>query len=481
MQQKWNLALSDTPEQLYREALTQAQQDRALEIAYRWQWQLGRIYRQQGDRERAIAFYQASLANLQDLRSDLAVLETEVQFDFKEQIEPVYRELADLLLTEPTTDKDLAEALQTIEALQVAELDDYFQDACLTYEPRSIAQLDPEAAVIYTIILPDRLEVIVVTSDRQHNSSPIYYHHAQAVSQGELEQTIRQLRQYITEPDRTKQVQGIANKIYGWLLKPIEAELKSQSPKTLVFVLDGMLQTIPMSALYDGSQYLIEQYAIALTPGLRLLNPRSSSSSASLVAGGISKFLQLKERSFSALSGVSDELNYFNPATSKVLLDEEFTDDNLLQQLNSTSASRLHLATHGQFNSDPQQSFLLLWQKLLTIDEFSALLYDRIKALVNPLDLLVLSACDTATGDRRSALGLAGIAVRTSSLTTIATLWQVQDDSTAELMKYFYQELEKNGKAEALRQAQLRLWQISAKDWQVPSFWAGYVAIGNWQ
>ncbi|MEL6927358.1 MAG: hypothetical protein AAFO95_01835 [Cyanobacteria bacterium J06600_6] len=150
------LQLEYTPQQLYEKALVLAQNTRSPEMAYRWQWRLGRIYRQQGLRARAIASYQASLANLNSLRTDLVALEKEVQYEFKEQIEPVYRELTDLLLTDNPSDLDLAAARNTIEALQIAELDNYFQDACLTFEPKSIDLIDPDAALIYTIVLPDR-------------------------------------------------------------------------------------------------------------------------------------------------------------------------------------------------------------------------------------------------------------------------------------------------------------------------------------
>jgi len=241
------------------------------------------------------------------------------------------------------------------------------------------------------------------------------------------------------------------------------------------------LQTIPMSALYDGQQYLIENFAIALTPGLRLLNPQTVDRSSSFLAGGVSKFLRIEEQEFSALTNVPDELTNFTQFDSQVLLNEQFTPSNLLQQLNQTSATIVHLATHGQFRSDPRQTFLLMWQKLLTIQEFSTLLQSRIRAITNPIDLLILSACETATGDRRAALGLAGIAVRNGSLSTLATLWQVNDESTAELMKLFYQQLESKNKAEALRQAQLELWSRTDKDWQVPAFWSAYIIIGNWQ
>jgi len=364
--QEQNLQLDQTPQQLLEQALILAQGEHAPEMAYRWQWHLGQIYCQQGQRSKAISSYQAALANLSDLRGDLAVLDREVEM-----------------------------ARNVIEALQVAELDNYFQDACLTFEPRSIEQIDQDAAIIYTIVLPERLEIILATSDAQPSPHQMFAHHTEVIKQAKLEKTVQQLRQYITEPDRVLEVQQLSKQIYGWLIAPLEAN--------------------------------------------------------------------------------------FTQFDSQVLLNEQFTPSNLLQQLNQTSATIVHLATHGQFRSDPRQTFLLMWQKLLTIQEFSTLLQSRIRAITNPIDLLILSACETATGDRRAALGLAGIAVRNGSLSTLATLWQVNDESTAELMKLFYQQLESKNKAEALRQAQLELWSRTDKDWQVPAFWSAYIIIGNWQ
>ena len=474
------LSLEYTPQQLYERALILAQSTNSPEMAYRWQWRLGRIYRQQGSRNKAIALYQAAIANLDSLRSDLAALEKEVQYQFKEQIEPVYRELADLLLTDNPSDRDLQAARDTIEALQIAELDNYFQDACITFEPKSINAIDPNAALIYTIVLPDRLEIIMAQGDRSTNRQ-VFHHYSTSIDRNQLEQTIALLRLYITEPDRTREVEHISQQIYSWLMQPLTADLSIQQPKTLVFVLDGILQTIPMSVLYDGKQYLIEKYAIALTPGLRLLNSQPDSRPLSFLTGGISRYLQVDNLRFAALKNVPNELKTAGQQEHPPLLNLEFTPDNLLKQLNQTSASVVHLATHGQFRANPQQTFLLMWQKLLTIKEFSNILQSRIKAYRRPIKLLVLSACDTATGDRRATLGLAGIAVRSGALSTIATLWQINDESTTELMKHFYKHLNHNSKAEALRLAQLELWLVSEKDWQVSAFWSAYIIIGNWQ
>jgi len=481
--QQPNLKLDRTPQQLIEQALNLAQQIHASEIAYRWQWQLGKIYAEKSNRELAIASYQASLASLASLRHDLASLTKEVQFNFHEQIEPIYKECADLLLQGSKSDRDLATAIDVIEALQIAELDNYFQDACITSETRNINQIDKRAAAIYTLVLPDRLEVIMAMDDPDvNNSHQAFYHHSTSIAQENLVEVVTQLRRYITEPDRTTEVQQLSAQLYDILIEPFEADLSRQKPKNLVFILDSILQTVPMSVLYDGEQYLLEKQAIAIAPGLRMLNLQNSEAKASFLAGGITQALQVQEQKFSALNSVEQELNLFPEIKDKVLLNDSFTADNLLQQINDTSASYIHLATHGQFSSNPNKTFLLMWQKLLTIKDFGDILHRRNQRVSVPIELLVLSACDTASGDRYGALGLAGVAVRSGALSTIATLWQVNDESTAMLMKNFYQYLKQDrSKAEALRLAQLKLWQTSDKDWQVPAFWSAYVIIGNWQ
>ena len=482
LQTQQPLNIDSSPQQLLEEALSLSQQIQASEIGYRWQWKLGQIYRQQNRREIAIASYQASLATLANLRSDLAILSQEIQFDFREQIEPIYRELVDLLLATPdNSNEDLENARNTIEALQVAELDNYFQDACLMFEQRNIEAIDLKAAIIYTIVLPDRLEVIMeMGNSNSGDKSKVLHHHTALVSQRDLESTVSQLRQYISEPDRTLKTQELSAQIYDWLIKPFAADFAAKQPETLVFVLDSILQPIPMSVLYDGQQYLIEKYALALTPGLRLLKPQTVDPQTAYVGGGVTKSLQVGDRQFSPLNNVKTELTALSKDSS-IILNREFTANNLLQQINDRSASRIHIATHGQFSSDPNRTFLLMWQKLLTIKQFSQILLKRNQIVTVPIDLLVLSACDTASGDRRAALGLAGIAVRSGALSTVATLWQINDESTAVLMKHFYQNLKLYpNKAKALQLAQLALWQTEGKDWQIPAFWSSYILIGNW-
>ena len=460
---------------LLKRAVTLASSENAPEIAYQWQWQLGRIYRDTGDTEAAIAAYQAAFTNLQKLRGDLVTLNQEIQFSFREQVEPIYRELAGLLLESSQSLPDqerLRAARQVIEALQIAQLDNYFQDACATLKSEEVDRVDPQAAIFYTILLPKRLEVILSLPDGT------LHRHVNRVSQADVEQTVNELQRYLKEPDRLKDVQQRSQSLYNWLIKPFEITFSSQQIHTLVFVLDTVLQNIPMAVLYDGEQYLVQKYATALTPGLRLLGPERLSPKLNALVAGVSERQQVGLREFTALTNVEDEWKMVQATVpSETLLNSRLTRSNLEAQLDFNSFSVVHLATHGQFSSDPEGTFILLWNQVLNVNDFELVLPQRDSSRI---ELLVLSACETATGDKRATLGLAGVAVRGGTSSTLATLWQVNDQSTATLMGQFYQELSKTTKAEALRRAQLKLWETTEQDWQVPSFWGAYVLVGNW-
>jgi len=140
----------------------------------------------------------------------------------------------------------------------------------------------------------------------------------------------------------------------------------------------------------------------------------------------------------------------------------------------------VHLATHGQFSSDADKTFILTWDDRIKVKQLSAILRDRDSAEATPLELLVLSACQTASGDKRAALGLAGVAVRSGARSTLATLWSVSDEAASTLMPRFYQELTVPGttKAQALQRAQLSL--LKDPRFQLPLYWAPFVLVGNW-
>ncbi|MUG97443.1 CHAT domain-containing protein [Scytonema sp. UIC 10036] len=475
-QQKQNLPEADT---LTRQALNLAMTAKAPDIAYRWQWQLGRIAKSRKDSQNAISAYTDAFKNLQSLRGDLVATNPDIQFSFRESVEPVYRELVDLLLKEKQPNLKLAR--EVIESLQLAELDDFFREACIDAKPEQIDQIvdkaNPRTAVFYAFFLQNSLEVILKLpgDDLQHYSTPL--------EQNLAKNTIAQLQQALTQIDRTKDVQRLSKEVYNWIIAPVREKLNSSQVKTLVFVLDGALRNIPMGVLYDGQKYLVEKYAIALTPGLQLLSPRPLAKiELSALTAGVSEERKMEGQEFDQLVYVESELREITSQVrgSKQLLNELFTKPNLQRQINQENYAVVHLATHGQFSSDPDKTFLLLWDNLLKARELNNLLRstDTNQNRKQTIELLVLSACQTASGDERAALGLAGVAIRAGARSTVATLWPVIDESTSLLMKQFYKELTNPNitKVQALQNAQIAL----LKEKEEPYYWASYTLVGNW-
>ncbi|MBN3898008.1 MAG: CHAT domain-containing protein [Nostoc sp. NOS(2021)] len=457
--------------ELAQKSLDIARQLQANDIIAQSAWQVGQLYKQEGDRSKAITAYTEAVNALKALRGDLVAINPDVQFSFRTSVQPVYRELVDLLLENQPSQAELMQARELIEALQIAELDNFFREACLD-KTQQIDRVDPTATIVYPIILPDRLTVILSKAGQPLRS---YVTHK---FQAEIEQTLDNFLVALNPVSDSKDRDRFSQQIYDWLIRPAEAEQAFSDTKTLVFVLDGRLRNIPIAALYDGKQYLIEKYAVALSPGLQLMATRSlHQNHLSAIVGGISQ----ARAGFSALPAVESEMKQISKAvSSSVLLNQEFTSQALAERVKSSSASIVHLATHGQFSSRLEDTFLLTWDGQINVKELSELLKNRGNDPSKAIELLVLSACDTAAGDDRAVLGLAGLAVKSGARSTIATLWPVKDQAAAILMTRFYDQLRqpKITKAEALRQAQISL--IRQTDFHDPFFWSGFVLIGNW-
>ncbi|TFI52697.1 CHAT domain-containing protein [Mastigocladus laminosus UU774] len=506
--------------------------DDTREITYLWQSQLGNLLKQKGENKRAIAAYTAAYNTLQSLRTDLNANNRDVQFNFVQEVKPVYTELANLLLKSELSESELSSlvianpninqskyeqnqpknrlefARRVIESWQLAELDNFFQDPCSqeTDVAVQIDDIDSQAAVIYPISFPDRLEIILslpgktlqqvtipVNEDKLNNTLDKLYDYLDNVTINNSARNI--LSTSNPDPQELKEniqaILPIFGQLYNWLIQPLEPQLNAKQINKLVFVLNGRLQRVPLAALYNGQQYLIEKYGIALVPSLQLIDTKFlKRQNIKVLAAGVSKQIQIQGEIFPALVNVPKELDEIKQAfpTSQKLLNQEFTTKTIKKELKSNFPV-VHLATHGLFSSNPQRNFIITGDgKSISINELSTLLKEQ----ENNLELLVLSACETATGDERAMLGLAGTAVRSGARSTLATLWPVSDASTAQLMGEFYQELKKPGvqKLTALRTAQLsQLESIRSQPLfkqlkslpPHPYFWASYVLVGNWQ
>ena len=445
----------------------------AEDIAYQWQWQLGRIYKSQGESTKAIASYQQAVENLGKIREDLVAFNPESQYSFRESVEPVYRQLVELLISQPTQD-NLIHARNTIESLQIAELENYFRQACLQAQPEQIDNIDSTAATIYPIVTSEKLAVLTSIPGQ-----PIKLH-TQDISANEVESQVKELMGRFNPSASNKRRKAQSQEFYSWLVEPAIEDLQAANIETLVFVLDSGLRNLPVSALYDGEQYLIENYAIALTPGLQLLPSTTlANKNVEAVVGGLSEANQ----GFTALPGVNTEVQEIAASIdSQLLLNQEFTNDRLRQTLKATTeAPILHLATHGQFSSQAEETFILTWNDRIDVNELEQLLKVREETpKLIPIELLVLSACKTAQGDDKAALGIAGIALKSGARSTLGTLWSVSDESTALLIDRVYKQIAiaPENKAQILRQAQLEL--IQSEQFNHPYYWAPFVLVGNW-
>ncbi|PLZ66908.1 CHAT domain-containing protein [Fischerella thermalis] len=484
-------------EKFTRQALNVVSSLESPYISYQYFWQLGRIRKAQGDIPDAIAAYTKAYNALQSLRSDLVAVNPEVQFSFRSSVEPVYRQLVELELEyaqslkadkkEQESQKRLTQARNVLESLQLAELNNFFREACVETNSKPIDQLDTNAAVVYPIILSnqqqsnanvERLEVILSLPKQP----PRLY--STKLKKQEVEETVEQIQAFLKSPE-TKLEQSLPyyQKVYDWLIRPLQQDLENNKIKTLVFVLDEKLRNIPMSVLHDGKQYLLQKYAIALTPGLQLINPKPLTDiNIKAITAGISK----PREGFKELPQVRQELKQIEDlgVASKSLLDEKFTTKEVQNQILNSDVSIIHLATHAQFSSIADDTFILFWDQRMNVKQLGNLLRNNTLTSRRPIELLVLSACETAIGDQRATLGLAGVAVRSGARSTMATLWSVQDESTAKFMGNLYSQLEqakktKINKAQALQQAQLAL--LNDQQYSNPHFWAPFIVVGNWQ
>ena len=465
--------------QLTRQAVFSAQSANAPESLFRWQWQLGRLLAATGKLDEAIASYDHAITTLRPIRIEVASAWGNDSMAGEESVRALYFELADLLLHRASLTDDsqgaeqyLRRARDAIETYKAAELRDYFRDDCVDTLQARITKLDRLAAgtaVVYPIVFADRLELLVsLPNGLKRLSIP--------VSSATLTQEVRAFRRTV-EKRTTREYLPHAQQLYAWLIRPLEPDLASFRIDTLVFIPDGPLRTVPMAALHDGGQFLIEKFAVATTPGLNLTDPKPiDRDKVRLLTSGLTQAVQ----GFPSLPFVEDEINAIRTLyQGDQLLNAEFSTPRLEQELKDHPYGILHIATHGWFASDTAQSYLLTYNGKLTINELDRLI-GLFRYRKDPLELLTLSACQTGIGDDRSALGLAGVAIKAGARSALATLWFINDEASATLVSEFYRQLRnpKQSKAQALQQAQQKL--LADRVYEHPAYWSSFLLLNNW-
>ena len=464
---------------LTRRAIFEAQQAQMPEALYRWEWQTGRLLKAQGEVEPAMVAYRRAIQTLQPIRYDISLGygNATTLASFREAAGALFFEMADLLLQQADHSKDpqplLLEARDTVEQLKAVELEDYFQDECVNVargRTKSLESVDKHTAIVYLIPLPTRTEVLVGLSSGM-------LHVTVDVGADALTAEVREFRHNL-ETRTTYGYLAEARQLYDWIIRPIHELLTKNHVDTLVFVPDGALRTIPFASLHDGKKFLIEEFAVAVTPGLSLIEPRPiQRTNARLLLSGLSASVQ----GFPSLDFVPAELNSIEPMyPSETLLNKDFVLPAITQKLTQEQFTIIHIASHGKFNRDAHKTFVLTFDGKLTLNDLEALIRPS-QFRGKPVDLLVLSACQTASGDDRAALGLAGVAVKAGARSALASLWFVNDQSTAALISEFYHQLNESAsisKARALQAAQIKM--LHDRRYQHPCYWAAYLIIGNW-
>jgi len=449
-------------------ALLHAQESNSLETVYRWHAQIGEILLEKNDRDAAREAFEQAVAILSEIKSDLPASSPRM---FSERVMPVYGGLADVVLQQariekpgPAQQRLLREVVNSLEDLKKAEVEDYFSKECVVETSQDMSTMLADSAIIYPVFLPGRTEILLETRDGLHQF-------VIDVGKAEITDVIRELRTELEDYGLSEDYYDNAELLEEWLIDPMEPVLEDLEIKTLVFIPDGPLRTIPMAALYDGEQFLIERYALASTPAISLTRANIDRERNALI-GGITEGVQ----GFSPLSFVGPELEQVSQILQgPKLQDRSFGLANIQSKFSEADYSVVHFATHGLFSSDFRNSFLLAHDDKFTMSRLEQALGGQ-----QGLDLLVLSACETAAGDDRAALGLAGVAIQAGAESALASLWSISDEGTAELIPVFYEHLYSGGKskAESLRLAQIKLLRDPRFDH--PVFWAPYILIGNW-
>jgi len=462
-------------------AVFMAQQVQAPELRYRWEWQQGRIQDAQGRPRDALESYRRAAATLQSIRAEFTAGNETIAAAFREDASPLFLALADLLLRQSETEPDgereqalLREARETVELLKTTELQDYFQDDCVAAVRARIKDLDatilPGTAVLYPITLPDRIELLLSLHDGMKK-------YTVPVSNDTLVNEVHQFRQRL-EKRTTRQYLKQARQLYQWLIKPLEQDLAGHEIDTLVFVPGPALRAVPLAALHDGKDFLIRRYAVAMTPSLRLTDPRPiRRENVTLLLNGLTESVQ----GFPPLVYVASELEAIRGLYGgKMFQDEGYRKAVVQQELADEQYSIVHFATHGQFSGKVRDSFILTYDGRINMDDLEEYVGASWFREDNPVELLTLSACETAAGDDTAALGLASVAIKAGARSALATLWSINDQASSELVSDFYAQLADPNvsKAQALRLAQVGF--LDDLRYKHPSYWAPFLLIGNW-
>ncbi|MEN9519785.1 MAG: hypothetical protein RLZZ381_2373 [Cyanobacteriota bacterium] len=467
-QYQYDRALSWT-----KQAQFSAQQAQAPDSLYQWDWQVARIYQAMGDTKTSIEAYQRAIASLQSIRDNSFQPQENSLSNFQSDIEPIYRSLIELLLFNNSSDFYLQQALQTKDLLLLSELENFFQDDCFELETYTkndkLAYLkQTDTAIINTIILEDKTYLIWQFPDGKLKK------YAVDISQNQLAKLVTQWR-FDLENKENDNYLSLSQQLYKLFFPPaVQADLATSKPKNLIFVNDGILRNVPLVSLHDGQKFLVENYSVTTSLGFNIRAKQVNAPIKKAIAFGLST----QTAQFPPLPYVEQEIQQLGELVQQEqFLNNQFSFKNFSQQVKSNETSLVHIATHGQFGGTTENTFLQAYQSQISLKELEETLSIRNYNFPDhPIQLLVLSACETAVSNPRSTLGMSGVAARAGVSNVLGSLWSVNDQQIVTLIDGFYRYWIQDGlsQPEALRQTQLDLIQNSNSH---PSNWSSMILI----
>ncbi|CAN1208600.1 hypothetical protein TUMEXPCC7403_00165 [Tumidithrix helvetica PCC 7403] len=482
---------------------------------------IGSVLATQKQPDLAILFYKQSVKVWESIRKDIRKLDKSEQKSYLETVSVSYRSLVDLLLQQGR----VTEALQVLDLLKIQELEDYLKNvkgndrtakgvellapekamseqlSALSYEkipelnrqlasqiqqlpkseinkvPDYLQKLPKGAVLLYPLILEDRLELIVFSA----NTFPI--NRTVPIKKADLEKLVTDVRADLRDYT-SLDIKNSSPKLYDILIKPIEADLKQANATTILYAPDGILRYIPLAALYDGKQWLVEKYRIDNLIAYSLFDPDSKpQSNIRIFAGAFGGKKGENRFGVDGLPATIPEVENIQtsfPNTTK-LIEQDFTAQ--ASKVKVSGNAIVHIATHAKFISgSPLDSYVLFGDgSKVTLAEIN-------DWQLKDADLVVLSACETGVGSLGNGAEILGFGYqvqRAGAKASIASLWTVSDGGTQLLMEALYSNLQKGNTSmsTSLREAQLSMIRRSVKQGEInfnhPYYWSAFVLIGN--
>jgi CHAT domain-containing protein len=378
-------------------------------------------------------------------------------------LEPERAIRSQLLLTSLEKGKELnrqlAKQIQQLPKSEINKVPDYLQ------------QIPQGTVLLYPLILGDQLELIFFSP----NTIPI--RRTVKISKDKLASLITEYRAGLLDSG-SEDVKDASKALYDVLIKPIESELVATKVDTILYAPDGILRYVPLSAFYDGKQWLVEKYRISNLIAYTLTDfSAKPKAQPRILAGAFGGKAGEKKFGQIGLPATLKEVQVISNAfqNSFTLIENNFSRQAIEAQFKNHNI--LHLATHAEFNTGvPDNSFIIFGNgdkiRLNEITDWQ----------IPNINLIVLSACQTGLGklgDGVEILGFGYQVQKAGAKNVIASLWSVNDAGTGSLMTAFYGEMQKEYGAisESLRRSQIAL--IKSKDFNHPYFWSAFFAIGN--